>query len=82
MGLGVGIILRHVFTLLSARRQIPELLKSGAQIVDVRLPNEFAAGHASGAETFHSPILGEKRRIWTPTDGSLSAARHLAHQSR
>ncbi len=49
MGLGVGIILRHVFTLLNARRRIPELLKSGAQILDVRSPGEFAAGHASGS---------------------------------
>jgi phage shock protein E len=49
MGLGVGIILKHVFTLLSARRRIPELLKTGAQIIDVRSPSEFAAGHAAGS---------------------------------
>ena len=49
MGIGVGIILARLITLLSARRRIPELLKSGAQIVDVRSPSEFAAGHASGS---------------------------------
>ncbi len=49
MGLGVGIVLKHVINVLNARRRIPELLKSGAQIVDVRSPREFAAGHASGS---------------------------------
>lgn len=49
MGLGIGIIVRHVFTLMNARRRIPGLLKSGAQIVDVRSPGEFATGHASGS---------------------------------
>ena len=49
MGIGVGIILARLITLLSARRRIPELLKSGAQIVDVRSPGEFAMGHASGS---------------------------------
>lgn len=49
MGLGVGIVLYRLITRLSARRRIPELLKAGAQIVDVRSPGEFAAGHASGS---------------------------------
>jgi phage shock protein E len=49
MGLGVGIVLHRLIAQLSARRRIPELLKSGAQIVDVRSPGEFAAGHASGS---------------------------------
>jgi phage shock protein E len=49
IALGAGIVLRRVMTALSARRRIPELLKSGAQILDVRSPGEFAAGHASGS---------------------------------
>jgi phage shock protein E len=49
MGLGVGIVFRRVIMLLNARRRIPELLKSGAQIVDVRSPDEFAVGHAAGS---------------------------------
>ena len=49
MGLGVGIVLARLIAQLSARRRIPELLKSGALIVDVRSPREFAAGHASGS---------------------------------
>ncbi len=49
MALAVVIVLRRVITGFGARRRIPELLKSGAQIVDVRSPGEFAAGHASGS---------------------------------
>jgi phage shock protein E len=49
MGLGVGIVLHRLITQLSARRRIPELLQSGAQIVDVRSPGEFAMGHSSGS---------------------------------
>jgi rhodanese-related sulfurtransferase len=32
-----------------ARRRIPALLKEGAQVVDVRSPAEFFAGHAPGS---------------------------------
>jgi len=32
-----------------ARRRIPVLLQDGAQVVDVRTPGEFAAGHAPGS---------------------------------
>jgi phage shock protein E len=49
MGLGVGIVLFRLFSQVSARRRIPELLKSGAQIVDVRSPGEFTGGHAFGS---------------------------------
>lgn len=33
----------------SLRQQIPELLRSGARIVDVRSPQEFASGHVEGS---------------------------------
>jgi phage shock protein E len=39
---------RAVSSLL-ARRRIPALLKEGAQVVDVRSPAEFFAGHAPGS---------------------------------
>jgi len=32
-----------------ARRRVPELLKEGAQVVDVRSLEEFAGGHAPGS---------------------------------
>jgi len=32
-----------------ARRRLPELKQQGAQLVDVRTPGEFAAGHAPGS---------------------------------
>lgn len=31
------------------RRRLPALLKEGAQVVDVRSPQEFFAGHAPGS---------------------------------
>lgn len=31
------------------RRRLPEMLRDGATIVDVRSPQEFAAGHAGGS---------------------------------
>lgn len=36
------------------RRQLPELLREGATLVDVRSPAEFAAGHAGG--TLNIPL--------------------------
>jgi rhodanese-related sulfurtransferase len=44
---------------LRARLRIPALLQEGAQIVDVRSPAEFAAGHASGSRNIP---LGELKR--------------------
>jgi len=49
MGLCIVVILSRLVSKLNARRRIPELLKGGAQIVDVRSPDEFAAGHAAGS---------------------------------
>ena len=49
LGLSVAFVLKRLLTGLIARRKIPELLKQGAQIVDVRSPGEFASGHAAGS---------------------------------
>lgn len=49
MALGVVFVLSRLVSTLNARRRIPELLKAGAQVIDVRSPDEFAAGHAAGS---------------------------------
>ena len=51
---------RFTSTLL-LRRRLPALLAAGAQVVDVRSPAEFAAGHHEGSrniplDTLSSPI--------------------------
>src|ERR1017187_7524167 len=49
MALCVVFVLRRLIGTLNARRRIPDLLRGGAQVVDVRSPDEFAAGHATGS---------------------------------
>jgi len=44
-----AIILKRIFTKVIATRKIPELLKAGAVVVDVRSPGEFSTGHAAGS---------------------------------
>jgi rhodanese-related sulfurtransferase len=44
---------------LRAKRRIPALLAAGAQVVDVRSPQEFAGGHAPGSRNIP---LGELER--------------------
>ena len=49
MALVAALILQRVITKIIAQRKIPELLKAGAVIVDVRSPDEFSAGNAAGS---------------------------------
>jgi len=37
----------RLFSIWQVRRKVPELLRAGAQIVDVRSPAEYASGHSS-----------------------------------
>ncbi len=39
----------RLFSAWRIRRRLPELLRAGAQVVDVRSPPEFAGGHAPGS---------------------------------
>jgi hypothetical protein len=43
----VAFVAWRVISSVYARRRVPGLLQAGAQIVDLRSPNEFAAGHAA-----------------------------------
>ena len=49
MALCVVLVLSRLISTLNARRRIPELLTGGAQVIDVRSPDEFASGHAAGS---------------------------------
>ena len=42
------------------RRRLPSLLNEGAQIVDVRGPGEFAAGHAANSVNIPLQQIGER----------------------
>jgi rhodanese-related sulfurtransferase len=49
MAVCVVFILSRLIGTLTARRRIPELLRGGAQMIDVRSPDEYASGHAVGS---------------------------------
>jgi rhodanese-related sulfurtransferase len=49
LGLVLAYFAWRIISSFLARRKIPALLRDGAQVVDVRTPGEFAAGHAPGS---------------------------------
>src|ERR1017187_4405643 len=49
MALCIVFVLSRIVSTLNTRRRIPELLRGGAQVIDVRSPDEFASGHATGS---------------------------------
>ena len=49
LGLVIAYFVWRILSSLLARRRIPALLQEGAQVVDVRTPGEFIAGHAPGS---------------------------------
>jgi len=49
-----------------ARRRIPALLQDGAQMVDVRTPGEFAAGHAQGSLNIPLQDLAAGAKVLDP----------------
>jgi len=48
-GLVIAFFAWRILSSFLARRRIPALLEEGAQVVDVRSPAEFFAGHARGS---------------------------------
>ncbi|HXY22935.1 MAG TPA: rhodanese-like domain-containing protein [Burkholderiaceae bacterium] len=48
------------------RRKIPELLREGAQIVDVRTPAEYAAGHPCPSRNIPLGELGDRFKELNP----------------
>jgi rhodanese-related sulfurtransferase len=60
-GLVVTFVAWRLLSSFLARRRIPELLKEGAQLVDVRSLAEFAGGHAAGS--LNIPLAEIDQRI-------------------
>lgn len=48
-GLIIAYVAWRVLSSIRMRRRLPALLQEGAQLVDVRSPEEFFAGHAPGS---------------------------------
>ncbi len=48
-GLVIAYVAWRILSSMRMRRRLPALLKEGAQLVDVRSPEEFFAGHAPGS---------------------------------
>jgi len=48
----------RAFGVWQVRRKLPELLRAGAQVIDVRTPAEFASGHASQSRNIPLDELG------------------------
>ena len=49
LALVVGFFVRRWFKFSAIRKRLPDLLKEGAVIVDVRSPSEFQSGHVDGS---------------------------------
>jgi rhodanese-related sulfurtransferase len=66
----LGVILAYfawrILSSILVRRRIPALLQDGAQVVDVRTPGEFAAGHASGSVNIPLQDLAEGVKALDP----------------
>lgn len=71
------------------RHKIPALLREGAQIVDVRTPGEYAAGHASQSRNIPLGELGERTKeldaeawviVCCASGGRSAAARRILRQ--
>jgi len=60
LGLVVAYFAWRVLNSLLVRHRLPALLKDGAQIVDVRGPGEFAAGHFANSLNIPLQKIGER----------------------
>lgn len=65
-GIIIAFVAWRVVSSLTARRRIPRLLQEGAQVVDVRSPAEFAAGHAPGSVNIPLDKLDEGAKRLDP----------------
>jgi phage shock protein E len=60
VGLVVAYVAWRVLNSVLLRRRLPTLLEEGAQVVDVRGPGEFAAGHAANSVNIPLQELGQR----------------------
>jgi rhodanese-related sulfurtransferase len=66
-GVVVALVAWRVLSSCNARRRIPGLLQQGAQVVDVRGPGEFAAGHAPGSVNIPLHELDQRKKELDPS---------------
>jgi rhodanese-related sulfurtransferase len=66
-GVVVALVAWRVLSSFNARRRIPGLLQQGAQVVDVRGPGEFAAGHAPGSVNIPLHELDQRSKELDPS---------------
>jgi rhodanese-related sulfurtransferase len=66
-GVVVALVAWRVLSSCNARRRIPGLLQQGAQVVDVRGPGEFAAGHAPGSVNIPLHELDQRQKELDPS---------------
>ena len=66
LGLVIAYFAWRILSSFLARRRIPALLQEGAQMVDVRTPGEFAAGHAQGSLNIPLQDLAEGAKALDP----------------
>jgi len=65
----LGYLAWRAIALVRVRRHVPALLAGGAQVVDVRTPAEFAAGHFPGSRNIPLNELPARMRELDPTRG-------------
>lgn len=66
MAFCVVFVLNRLIGALHARRRIPELLRGGAQVIDVRSRDEFASGHATGSRNIPLSDLEQGAKTLDP----------------
>lgn len=67
IALVLALIVRRWLKIQSVRKKLPELLKSGAVVVDVRSPSEFASGHYEGSINIPLSDLASSAKTLDPT---------------
>jgi rhodanese-related sulfurtransferase len=65
-GLVIAYVAWRILSSVLVRRRLPALLKEGAQVVDVRSPEEFFAGHAPGSSNIPLQELEQGARSLDP----------------
>jgi len=63
----VAFIAWRAWSTWSVRQKVPELLRAGAQIVDVRSPVEFASGHAPQSRNIPLSEIANRSNELDPT---------------
>ena len=66
-GLVIAYVAWRILSSILVRRRLPALLKEGAQLVDVRSPEEFFGGHAQGSVNIPLPGIEQGASELDPT---------------